>query len=115
MPATYDSVGVAQTVSIIVGPEDRARLAAVLGDRNRPLKHVQRVNTILLSAARLPVLEVSRRAGVSRPAVWRWQVRYAEQGAMICCATRRASPAGRLASATLASSASRLPAAVQAL
>lgn len=70
----------AQTVSVIVGPEDRARLAAILGDRNRPLEHVQRTNIILLSAERLPVLEVARRAGVSRPAVWRWQVRYAEQG-----------------------------------
>lgn len=65
----------AQTVSIIVGPEDRARLAAVLGDRNRLQKHAQRVNILLLSATRLPVLEVARRAGVSRPAVWRWQVR----------------------------------------
>ena len=70
----------AQTVSIIVGPEDRARLAAILGDRNRPLKHGQRANIIMLSAERLPVQEVARRAGVSRPAVWRWQVRYAEQG-----------------------------------
>ncbi|MFC7542113.1 IS630 family transposase [Siccirubricoccus deserti] len=70
----------AQTVSVIVGSEDRIRLAAILGDRNRPLKHVQRVNIILLSAEWLPVLEVARRAGVSRPAVWRWQRRYAEQG-----------------------------------
>jgi transposase len=70
----------AQTVSVIVGSEDRARLAAILGDRNCPLKHVQRTNIILLSAERLPVLEVARRAGVSRPAVWRWQRRYAEQG-----------------------------------
>jgi len=70
----------AQTVSVIVGPEDRARLIAVLGDRNRPLKHVQRANIVLLSAERLPVLEVAHRAGVSRPAVWRWQARYAEQG-----------------------------------
>jgi transposase len=70
----------AQTVSVIVGSEDRTRLAAILGDRNRPLKHVQRVNIILLSAERLPVLEVARRANVSRPAVWRWQRRYAEQG-----------------------------------
>jgi transposase len=69
-----------QTVSVIVGTEDRARLAAILSDRNRPLKHVQRANIILLSDERLPVLEVARRAGVSRPAVWRWQVRYAEQG-----------------------------------
>ncbi len=29
---------------------------------------------------RLPVAEVARRVGVSRPAVWRWQRRYAEQG-----------------------------------
>src|SRR5690242_17394262 len=70
----------AQTVSVIVGPEDRARLAAILGDRNSPLKQTQRVNIILLSAERLSVMEVARRAGVSRPAVWRWQVRYAEQG-----------------------------------
>ena len=70
----------AQTVSVIVGLQDRARLAAIIGDRNRPLKHTQRANIILRSAQRLPVLEVARRAGVSRPAVWRWQRRYAEQG-----------------------------------
>jgi len=70
----------AQTVSVIVGAEERARLAAILADRNRPQKHAQRANIILLSAERLPVLEVARRADVSRPAVWRWQVRYAEQG-----------------------------------
>ncbi|TPG52332.1 helix-turn-helix domain-containing protein, partial [Roseomonas nepalensis] len=70
----------AQTVSVIVGSEDRARLAEIIGDRNRPLKHTQRANIILLSAKRLPVLEVARRVGVSRPAVWRWQRRYAEQG-----------------------------------
>ena len=42
--------------------------------RNRPLKHVQRAHIVLCSADRLPVQEVARRAGVSRPAVWRWQV-----------------------------------------
>lgn len=60
----------AQTVSVIVSPEDRTRLAAVIGDRNRPLKHVQRVRIVLLSADRLPVLEIARQAGVSRPSVW---------------------------------------------
>jgi hypothetical protein len=40
---------------------------------------MQRADIVLLSAERLPVLEVVRRAGVSRAAVWRWQVRYAEQ------------------------------------
>ncbi len=33
-----------------------------------------------LSAERLNVQEVARQAGVSRPAVWRWQQRYGEEG-----------------------------------
>jgi DNA invertase Pin-like site-specific DNA recombinase len=70
----------AQTVSVIVSTEDRVRLTAVIGDRSRPLKHIQRARIVALSAERLPVLEVARRAGVSRPAVWRWQRRYAEEG-----------------------------------
>jgi transposase len=70
----------AQTVSVIVGEEDRARLAAIASDRARPLKHVQRAHIILHSAERRSVLEVAGLAGVSRPAVWRWQARYAEQG-----------------------------------
>ena len=49
-------------------------------DRNRPQKHVQRARIVLLSAERLPVAEVARQVGVSRPAVWRWQTRYAEVG-----------------------------------
>ncbi len=65
---------------MIVGADERARLAAVVGDRSRPLKHVQRARIVLFSAERLPVLEVARRAGVSRPAVWRWQRRFAEEG-----------------------------------
>jgi Homeodomain-like domain len=56
-------------------------LAAIVGDRNRPQKHVQRARIVLLSANRLPVLVVVRQTEVSRPAVWRWQQRFAEQGA----------------------------------
>ena len=70
----------AQTVCVIVSAEDRARLAAIIGDRSRPLKHMQRARIVLQSADRLPALEISRRAGVSRPAVWRWQRHYAEEG-----------------------------------
>jgi transposase len=70
----------AQTVSVIVGEEDRKRLAAIASDRALPLKHVQRAYIILYSAERRSVLEVAELAGVSRPAVWRWQVRYAELG-----------------------------------
>ena len=70
----------AQTVSVIVSEEDRRRLAAIASDRARPHKHVQRARIILHSAERLNVLEVAQIVGVSRPAVWRWQVRYGEQG-----------------------------------
>ena len=93
----------AQTVSVIVGAQERARLTAILGDRNRPLKHVQRASIVLLSAARLPVLEVARRAGLSRPAVWRWQVRYAEQGVDGLLRDRTRKPGrARLPAATVA-------------
>jgi transposase len=70
----------AQTVSIIINAEDRERLIAVVGDRNRPQKHVQRARIILCSSDHLPVLDVARQVGASRPAVWRWQQRFAEEG-----------------------------------
>jgi transposase len=51
-----------------------------VADRNRPQKHVARAWIILHSAERLDVAEVARRTGLSRPAVWRWQQRFAEAG-----------------------------------
>ena len=66
-----ESVVMAQTSCVILAPDDRERLVAIMTDRNRPQKHVQRARIILHSDERLPVQEVARRAGVSRPAVWR--------------------------------------------
>jgi transposase len=57
-----------------------ARLEEIVEDRRRPVKHVQRAQIILLSAEHLPVLEIAKRIRVSRPMVWRWQQRYAEEG-----------------------------------
>jgi transposase len=70
----------AQIVCPWVSAADRARLQAIVADRNRAQKHVARARIILQSAARLSVAEVARRAGVGRPAVWRWQGRFAEAG-----------------------------------
>jgi len=70
----------AQTVCILLPAEDRVRLAAVIDDRNSPQKHARRAHIILLSADRLPVIEVARQTGVGRPTVWRWQQRFAEEG-----------------------------------
>lgn len=69
-----------QTVCVVVGDADRKQLASIAADRNRPQKHIQRALIVLRSSEALTVAEVARQAGVSRPAVWRWQARYAEAG-----------------------------------
>ena len=47
-----DSAGMAQEVCVIVGMEDRARLVAIINDRNRPLKHIQRAKIVLFVSVR---------------------------------------------------------------
>jgi hypothetical protein len=68
----------AQTVCILLSSEDRARLAAVIGDRNSPQKHVQRALIILRSAERRSVPCRAKRR--QPPRSRRWQRRFAEQG-----------------------------------
>jgi transposase-like protein len=70
----------AQDVCPVVSGEDRARLEAIVADRNRSHKHVLRARVILQSAERVSVAAVARRVGVDRPAVWRWQRRLALTG-----------------------------------
>ena len=65
---------------MFVGAADRARLAAIVADRNRPQKHVWRAKVVLLSADRLGTFEIMRQTGLSKPSVWRWQERYIEAG-----------------------------------
>jgi transposase len=81
----------AQTVCPLVSAEDRARLEAIVADRNRAQKHAARARIILGSAERLSVAEVAKRARIGRPAVWRWQQRFAEAGVdgLLRDATRR--------------------------
>ena len=70
----------AQTVCVILNASDKVQLADIAANRSRPLKHVLRARIVLLSAERLNVQDVARQAGVSRPAVWRWQQRFGEEG-----------------------------------
>ena len=49
-------------------------------DRFHAVKHVFCARIVLLSGTRLPVQELAREVGVSRPMVWRWQQRFAEEG-----------------------------------
>ena len=55
-------------------------MAAIVTDRNRPRKHVERARIVLASADRGSAQRVAQSIGVSRPTVWRWQQRFAEAG-----------------------------------
>ena len=70
----------AQTVCVLLSVLDRRRLEAIASDRNQPRKYVERARVVLSSADRRPVQQVATAANVSRPMVWRWQQRFAEEG-----------------------------------
>src|SRR5439155_2551809 len=67
-------------IRIEVSAADRERLAAVVADRNSPQKHVWRARIILATAKGCGTGEIMRRAGVSKPCVWRWQGRFMREG-----------------------------------
>src|SRR5271155_5982284 len=67
-------------ISIEESAGDRELLAAVVADRNSAQKHAWRVQIILATAEGCGTAEIMRRAGVSKPCVWRWQRRFMEAG-----------------------------------
>src|SRR5271169_1066953 len=67
-------------INIEVSAADRERLVAVVADRNSPQKHVWRARIILATAEGCGTAEIMRRAGVSKPCVWRWQERFMREG-----------------------------------
>lgn len=67
-------------VEVRLGPGDLERLEAVAGDGNSAQKHVWRARIIVATAEGCGTAEVMRRAGVSKPCVWRWQRRFMEAG-----------------------------------
>jgi transposase len=69
-----------QTVCVLLRASDRKRLEAIALDRNQPGKHVERAQVVLASADCRPVQQVATEVDVSRPMVWRWQQRFAEEG-----------------------------------
>jgi transposase len=70
----------AQQVCVVLSAADREQLAAIVADRNRPRKHVERARIVLASADRGSAQRVAQSIGLSRPTVWRWQQRFAESG-----------------------------------
>src|SRR5882672_2568225 len=67
-------------VVVDVSPADRPRLEAIVADRNSPQKHVWRARIILLTAAGVGTVEITRRVGKSKNCVWRWQERFMQEG-----------------------------------
>jgi transposase len=69
-----------EEISVEVSATDRARLEAVVADRNSRQKWIWRAKIILATADGLGTNAIVRRAGVSKPCVWRWQERFAAEG-----------------------------------
>ena len=67
-------------LGLFVSSADRARLAAIIADRNNPQKHVWRAQVVLLTADRVGTAEIMRRTELGKVSVWRWQERYIDEG-----------------------------------
>ena len=72
--------GMREGITVEVSAADRARLAAIIADRNSPQKHVWRARIVLLTADGLGTNEIMRQAGTSKVTVWRWQERFMRSG-----------------------------------
>jgi transposase len=78
--ALCESRGMRKGITVEVSAADRARLEAVVADRNSPQKHVWRAGIILATAEGVGTVEIMRRTGKSKPCVWRWQERFMAEG-----------------------------------
>ena len=67
-------------LGLFVSSADRARLEAIIADRNSPQKHVWRAQVVLMTGDRIGTAEIMRRTGLGKVSVWRWQERYIEAG-----------------------------------
>ena len=67
-------------ISITVGSSDRLRLEGVVRERNGAQRHVWRAAIILLSVDGVGTHEIMRQTRKSKTCVWRWQVRFMEEG-----------------------------------
>src|ERR1700712_4310445 len=73
--------GMRPGIMITLSTSDRCRLEMMVSDRNTPQKHVWRAEIVLLSAEGAGTVEIMRRTGTSKTCVWRWQERFAGEGA----------------------------------
>jgi transposase len=67
-------------ICLYLGPADRAKLEAIVADRNSRRKCCWRAEIVLATADGLGTSAIMRRTGKSKPCVWRWQERYINEG-----------------------------------
>ena len=67
-------------ITVTVNASDRARLEAVVANRNSPQKHVWRCRIVLLTADGLGTAAIMQGTGKSKSVVWRWQERFTQEG-----------------------------------
>src|SRR5215813_1247565 len=80
MLARRKGASVRKGATLEMSAADRARLEAIVVDRNSPQKHVWRAQIVLLTADGLGTNEIMRRTGTSKVTVWRWQERFMRTG-----------------------------------
>ena len=66
--------------TVEVSAADRARLEAVVADRNSPQKHVWRARIILLTADGKGTNAITCAVGKDKTVVWRWQEHFMQEG-----------------------------------
>jgi transposase len=67
-------------ICLFLSPANRARLDAIIKDRNSPAKAIWRAKIVLATADGCGTNEIMRRTGKSKPCVWRWQERFIDEG-----------------------------------
>jgi transposase len=67
-------------ICLYLNPADRAKLEEIVANRNSPRKWVWRAEIVLATADGLGTNAIMRRAGKSKPCVWRWPERYIDDG-----------------------------------
>ena len=69
-----------EDICIYVSAANRARLKAIIADRNSSSKAVWRAEIVLATADGHGTNAIMRLTGKSKPCVWRWQERYVAEG-----------------------------------
>jgi len=67
-------------IVVTVIPQFRIRLEAIVADHNTRQKHAARARVIVATADGCGTTGITRRSGLSKPGVWRWQERFMREG-----------------------------------